>query len=114
MSTRAEEAAAGYRLLCRLGRQCVDDSRRRADDGLLDVDRLLGLQIRVERKIGKGKHPKTEMVSVDALEATDEEFLAYMLDRLDASRAEHRLGFRLLFLAILERTRIRKGNGKRP
>lgn len=78
--------------------KCIAAMDQRANDGLLDITPLLAVEMTVSRVTG-GKNKTSK---VDAWDATDKEFIAYIGRRLQADRGERRLGFRLLILAACE------------
>lgn len=84
-------------------RKCVAKMDKRAKDGLLDLTPLRAATFTVTRKKGG-------LQKVDSVEATDEEFVAYVSSRLRASFAEHRLGFRLLLLAACDMLDLPEGD----
>ena len=77
--------------------EIIRQSDARAADGLLDVTPLRALRLEVGRR---RKHRR--FVELDGLEATDGEFLAWVLELLGGLSIDSRLRFRLVLLAALD------------
>jgi len=100
--SEVEHIDAARAWLARVGAECLAESHKIAPDGLIDAEELLHIKIGAQRK-HKGK--ALQAVTVNALEATDEEFLAYVYEKLCAGYAGRRLGFRMLLLWVLRKAR---------
>ena len=70
---------------------------RRAEDGLLDIAPLEFVMVIA----GFGKQD-----AKNGVEATDKEFIGFMSDCLDGTRAEQRLAFRMLMIAVTQKLGI--------
>lgn len=77
--------------------EIIRQSDARAADGLLDLTPLQALRLEVGRR---RKHRR--FVELDGVEATDGEFLAWVLELLGGLSIDSRLRFRLVLLAALD------------
>jgi hypothetical protein len=79
----------------------VADATRRAPDGLLDIKTLRELNIGPRKEYAKKAGAMSRVNLLSALEATDEQYLAWAARRLKAADGSRRLRFRLLVLGAL-------------
>ena len=92
-----------------VAREALRRCDRRGADGLLATEALRALSISVRRSPQRGRHTDhtKRAVTVNGIEATDEEFIRWVAEQCAAGNNERRLPFRMLLLAALDEGGVR-------